>query len=106
MQRRVLVALCHADAVELAADAGRLVYRQLLRDREVQRQVEEGIDVAALGLPVPIEMALGVFEDRVILGVLRDEAGGDPLEAGREAPARGAFSTPRSGSGAPRRVTD
>jgi hypothetical protein len=46
MKRCVLVAARCADALELRADAGRLVDRQLLRDREMQRQVQERIDVA------------------------------------------------------------
>ena len=48
VQRRVLVAARRADALVLRANAGRLVDRELLGDREVQRQVQERIDVARL----------------------------------------------------------
>ena len=49
VQRGVLVAARRANALELRADAGRLVDRELLGDREMQRQVQERIDVAGLG---------------------------------------------------------
>ena len=54
VQRRVLVAARRAHALELRADAGRLVDRELLRDREVQRQVQERIDVARLRAVVAV----------------------------------------------------
>ena len=41
-----------AQPLERGADARRLVDRELLRDREVQRQVQERIGLAALGMPV------------------------------------------------------
>jgi len=45
--RGMLVAASAAQALILRADARRLVDRNLLLNREVQRQVQERIDVAA-----------------------------------------------------------
>ena len=106
VQRRVLVAARGADPLEMGANARRLVDRELLGDGEVQRQVQERIDLAALRLPVAIEMALRRFEDRVVFRVERDQLRRDPLEPATAARAREISSTRRSGSGAPRRARD
>ena len=82
----MFVAARRTEALEMRANARRLIDGELFGDGEMQRQVQERIDVAALRLPVPVEIALGVFEDRVILGMLRDEIGGDPLDARRRLP--------------------
>ncbi len=62
VQRGVLVAVRARRRSNCGANAGRLVDRELLGDGEVQRQVQERIDVAALGRVVAVEVALGVLE--------------------------------------------
>ena len=79
----VLVVHRYPYAVELRANAGRLVDRQLLGDGKVQRQVEEWVDVPAFRTPIAIEIALRSLEDRVLLRVLCDQAGGALFEAGQ-----------------------
>ena len=73
VQRRVLVAARGPDPVELGTNARRLIDRELLGDGEVQRQVQERIGLAALRLPVAIEMSLGRLDDRVVFRMERDQ---------------------------------
>ena len=57
VQRLVRVATRGAQPLELRDDAGRLVDRELLGHREMQRQVQERIDVALLGPIVAFDVA-------------------------------------------------
>jgi hypothetical protein len=98
VQRRMLVAALGAQALEVRANARRLVGADLLGNREMQRQMQEGIRLAACGAPVAVDVALGIFDDRMVLGMERDQFGGQRLQ-------RGISSTPRSGSAALRRGT-
>jgi len=49
VQRRMGIAACCAQSLEMRNDSARLVDRQLLGNREMQRQVQERIDIAVLG---------------------------------------------------------
>ena len=80
--RGMLVAVSATQALVLRTDAGRLVDRNLLRDREVQRQVQERIDVAAFGRKLPLDVRVGRFQQRVILRVPRNDGGSNPLQRG------------------------
>ena len=106
MQRGVLVAAGRADPLEFGANARRLVDGELLGDGEMQRQVQERIDVARFGVVVAVRELLRLPERRVILRMERDEVRGDALEIG-ERSASPRFSTRRrSGTGALRRARD
>ena len=58
----------------------RLIDRKLLRDGEMQRQVQERIDVALLGTVIAVDVLLGRLDDRVILRMHRNQACGGLLE--------------------------
>ena len=93
MQRRVGVASRGAQSLEVRHDAGRLVDRKLLRDGEMQRQVQERIDVALLGTVVAVDMLLGRLDDRVILRMHRNQLRRGLLE--RRQRLAGAVLAPR-----------
>jgi hypothetical protein len=84
------------------ADARRLVDRELLRDREVQRKVQEGIHGAAVGRPVPVEVALDRLEQAVVLGVQRHDL--DHARLHRRQRLAVAVLVPGTGEKAPRLV--
>jgi len=83
VKRGVLVTPRGSKPVDLRANSGRLVDRELLGDGKVQRKMEEQIDVSAFRPPFAIEGALRGFEDGVILRVQGDQLGGHPFEAGQ-----------------------
>jgi hypothetical protein len=78
--RGMLVAVGESQALVLRPNTGRLVDRELLGDREVQRQMQERIHAAALRKKIAIEIRVRRFEQRVILGMLADDRGRDLLE--------------------------
>jgi hypothetical protein len=73
LQQRVLGVVFRAgsqrDALEVRADALRLVDRQLLFHRKMQRQVQEGIQTAIFRQVIVVEMALRIIKQHVILGM-------------------------------------
>jgi hypothetical protein len=83
VQRVVLVAVHVLEPLELGAYPGRLVDGELLGDREVQRQVQERVHRAAVGRVVALEVPLALVDDRVVLGMHRDERRHRALEVGR-----------------------
>jgi hypothetical protein len=86
MQRRMIAAAGDPDPVVFGADAGRLVDRKLLGDGQVERQVQERIDVAALGAPVAIDMRFRRFEQRMVFGMRGHDRCGHRLESGQRQP--------------------
>ena len=105
VQRLVRIATRRAQPLEVRNDAGRLIDRELLRDRNMQRQVQERVDVASFGTIVAIEVLIGLFRSP------RDIPDASKPVVQRFARARttprprGTCARTRSGIGATRRVS-
>jgi len=81
VQRRVRVAPGGAQPFVVRDDSRGLIDRQLLGDGEMQRQVQERIDVSLLGPIVAVQPRVG-FEHRVVFRMDRDQPRGSRLEPG------------------------
>ena len=81
MFRVVLGAGFCAQLLERRADSRRLIDRQLLLDRKMQRQVQKRVHCAVLGRIVAVEIALWIVEQRVVLGVQQDDLQRDSLQS-------------------------
>jgi hypothetical protein len=101
VQRFVAVAAPALQQREGGADAGRLVDRQLLLDRQVQREMQEGIGLALLRRPFARQRVFG-FEQGVVFGMQFDQVGGQG-SIGVPGSRCGAWPRRRSGTGGPGR---
>ena len=68
------------------ADSRRLVDADLIGDRQVQREVEKGIHLPALGRELLRHRRLRVLKQRVVFGMLFDEVGGGHFGAFEDKP--------------------
>ena len=60
--------------------AGWLIDRYLLVDGKVHRQMQEGVGLALLSLPVAGERCVTCFEQRVVFRMERHQVGGDGFQ--------------------------
>ena len=76
---RLVLAAPGDEQVVGGLDAARLVDRDLFGDRQVHRQVQEGVRLAAFDRVVARDGRFHVFQFGVVFGVLDDPVGGDGI---------------------------
>src|SRR5258707_11897824 len=96
MQRWVACAVASHQLAKVRRDAGRLVDRKLLFQRDMQAHVEEGIALADVVL---VAVALRVVQHGVVLGVRQDHVERDGFDADER--LAGAVFAPGSEEGLP-----
>lgn len=70
----------------MGGDAARLVDRQLLADRQMQAQVQEGVGFAGIRQIIALGIAFRIIENGVVFGVLLHQVERDGFEVGQRLP--------------------
>ena len=72
--RLVLVTQPRSQPPARLGDSPRLIDGELFLDREMERQMQERVEAALLWSEVPLEVAFGMVEQRLVFRVQQDDA--------------------------------